>query len=309
MKASASSPSIATNSLMGHQGSNSIRSQLTSPAESDWMVRATWTPPSPPAPSSARTEQTDQSLHRVPSLPMPAMPATGLRLSPCNSATSQKALAANLARSVVPGLDLTRVHMGFDDDEDTEDDITNKLGKAPSGGDEVTSSGGWKAEVPQLDMSAVQIDGASNSCPSKESSAVVQAPRDASDPACGKVALSNASLQKECIQVGGDYMPQEARDFQSLQKNRARTPERATGYPDPHYGYTLGVDTAGHVVAGAQRKVAGGGKKVSVEAPVGIRLPPVGKPTKGQKSKLVSHVHMHHHLHYHVNRAAAESYS
>lgn len=235
---------------------------------------------------------------------MPSMPATGLRLSPCNSATSQKALAANLARSVVPGLDLTRVHMGFDDDEDTEDDITNKIGKAPGGGDDVTSSGGWKADVPQLDMSAVQNDGASNSSPSKESSAVVQAPRDSSDPARAKVALNYASL-KESVHCTGDYKPY----VQSLQKNPMRGPEYGTGYPDPHYGYTLGVDTAGHVVAGAQRKVGGAEKKVALDAPVGVRLPPVGKPMKGQKSKLVSHVHMHHHLHYHVNRAAAESYS
>merc|ERR1719271_592561 len=92
------------------------------------MVRQTWTPPSPPAPSSTAeysmpsTERTDHSMQRVPNLP--SMPATGLRLSPCSSATSAKALAANLARSVVPGLDMTRVHMGFDDDEDTEEDQT-----------------------------------------------------------------------------------------------------------------------------------------------------------------------------------------
>jgi len=137
------SPTIDGNSMFGQQSSNSIRSQLTSPADSDWMFRSTWTPPSPPAPSSSRTERTehaDPSTQRVPNLL--SMPATGLRVSPCNSATSQKAMAAHFARSGVPDLDMTRVNMGYDDDEDTEDDKTgcnHGMGGA-HGGDQYLSS-------------------------------------------------------------------------------------------------------------------------------------------------------------------------
>merc|ERR1719198_2961999 len=101
------------------------------------------------------------------------MPATGLRRSPCNSATSQKALAAAVARSGVPGLDMSRVNMGYDDDEDTEDDPTGKIASvqkhiASMQGSEGMPSGEMrKADVPQLDMSALQQQGASSSVPSK----------------------------------------------------------------------------------------------------------------------------------------------
>lgn len=324
----ASSPSVgATNSICCNMGSNSIRSQLTSPADSDWMVRSTWTPPSPPAPSSARTEQTDRSMPRSSSLPMPAlnMPATGLRLSPCNSASSHKALAANIARSVVPGLDLTRVHMGYDEDEDTEDDPScskdskgvRVVGSYNPSDVEVTS-GTWKADVPQLDMSTV---GHGEISPQN----VSQPPSSLSYPSPAKVANSYAlTPPKGYSQSGvnpmeqgqtrvsssGDLRPvvPGARESFALSQQPARDKNgvslsgRPTGYPDAPYGYTVNVDTTGHVVAGGAKK------NVLLGAPVGVRLPPVAKLPKGNKSKGVSHVHMHHHLHYHVNKAAAESY-
>merc|ERR1719446_1736282 len=80
--------------------------------------------------------------------------------------------------------------------------------------------------------------------------------------------------------------------------NRNLMPAYMMGQPDAQWGFTVDVDTAGSVLAG---------EKVPLDAPVGVRLPPVNKGPKGHKSKIVSHVHVHRHLHYHVNRPAAES--
>jgi len=303
---SASSPSIGADSLLGQQSVNSIRSQLTSPAESDWMVRQTWTPPSPPAPSSTRTERTDHSMQRVPSLP--SMPATGLRLSPCSSATSQKALAANLARSVVPELDMTRVHMGFDDDEDTEDDPTGGGAGAVQGyasdpaSDCTPSAEVRKADVPQLDMSAVQVNGAAASkLPRSSGSRNHQVPHDLLSVGASTMPLlagdvrplSRQSLSRGAPGSAGQGMLKAASTGDLRQLRPVSRP-----FNEGHYGFS--VDVAGSVVAGPQ-------KKLQYDRPVPVRLPPVSKNQKGKKPKTVSHVHMHHHLHYHVSRPAVES--
>merc|ERR1719265_1984794 len=119
--------------------------------------RSLWTPPSPPAPSSIRS-QGSAEFSKVP--PLNSMPATGFRLSPNNSANSELASAARRCRSAVPGLDMTKVHMGYDDDEDTEDDHTSSLFKTQKGltveAGETTPTSGAKAEVPQLNMAVLQ---------------------------------------------------------------------------------------------------------------------------------------------------------
>jgi len=184
--------------------------------------------------------------------------------------------------------------MGFDDDEETEDD-TGGVGQGK------VNLFNPNAEVPQLDMSTVQIDAASNSCPSKGSS--VQAPLDSSDPYRAKAASQKDYGQGKMRLVSstGDLRPivAGARQFPSLQPLSGIA--RDSGYPATYYGYTVDVDTTGHVVAGTA-------KKVPLNAPVGVRLPPVSKVPKGKKA-LVSHVHMHHHLHYHVKKSAAESFN
>jgi hypothetical protein len=329
LQGSKSSPSIGANSVLGQQSSNSIRSQLTSPADSDWMVRSTWTPPSPPAPSSARTEKTvgsvtDRSLQLVPSLP--SMPATGLRLSPCNSATSQKAKAANLARSEVPGIDFSRVHMDADDDDDTEDYPTGGPGQAYANSmmasDGQPSGESQKANVPQLDMSSLQMDSIGGSNPGKNSHSGGSrqvAPRD-SNPADGlRPASRGASLPPGGFESPDQVKPGShgaqlgslrpvvpgPREMQAAGTAYPPTYSSATSTPgyvpthqDFQYGFT--VDVAGSVLAGGEKKLA-------LNAPVGVRLPPVNKGPRGKKPGPVSHVHWHHHLHYHVNRPAAES--
>lgn len=316
LMASASSPSIAANSILGQQSSNSVRSQLTSQADSDGMYRNTWTPPSPPAPSSVRTERTDHSQQRVPSLLLGG-PATGLHLSPCSSATSQKALEANLARSVVPGLDLTSVHMGYDEDEETEDDATGNGVQAFGTPSLQASDDVRKADVPQLDMSSLQFDAAGSSALSKltrsSGSRKVQAPRE---ELIRPISRGGSTGDLRPVIPG----PKDISAFQAApaQSNSGvrRMPGYMMAYPasqtaaypasqaTSQYGFTVNVDTAGSIVAGIERKMA-------LDAPVGVRLPPVNtkkqEAPKAKKSTAVSHVHMHHHLHYHVKRPAAES--
>lgn len=186
--------------------------------------------------------------------------------------------------------------MGFDEDEETEDGT----GAGGVGQGKVTLFNP-NAEVPQLDMSTVQIDAATNSAPSKKSSA--QALRDPSEASWAK-----ASSQKEygqgkmrLVSSTGDLRPivAGASQFPSLQPLPGIP--RDLGYPSTSYGHTVDVDTTGHVVAGTS-------KKVPLNAPVGVRLPPVSKVPKGKKAT-VSHIHMHHHLHYHVSKYAAESFN
>jgi len=152
MQQSASSPSIARDSHMAHAGTNSIRSPLSSAPMSS-QPRSVWTPPSPPAPSSIRSQGSNE-LPKVPQLV--SMPPTGLRLSPSNSANSEQASAARRCRSAVPGLDMTKVHMGYDDDEDTEDDHTSTLFKTQKGLTVSTETDGAKSEVPTLNMAVLQ---------------------------------------------------------------------------------------------------------------------------------------------------------
>lgn len=324
---SKSSPSIGANSIIAQQSSNSIRSQLTSPAESDWMVRQTWTPPSPPAPSSSRTAgtagpATDRSLQQVPSLPN--VPATGLRRDPCSSASSTKATAANIARSGVPGLDMTRVHMGADDDDDT--DLENSKGfpgqvYSMQCSDGLPSGASEKYNVPTLDMSALQAETAGSS-PSKNSRSGGSrqvAPRDQNGQGAGNDLIRPASRGVgepiDQVKPGSRGSAPGALAAAALRPvipgprevMQAGGPAYPLAYPggndmaaraDFQYGFSL--DVAGSVVAGTE-------KKVSLNAPVGVRLPPVSKGPKGYNPAPVSHVHMHHHLHYHVNRSAGES--
>jgi len=327
------------NSIFGQQGSNSIRSKVSSAADSDWMIRSTWTPPSPPAPSSSRTEQPNRTApsssraEQPPTVPSLLMPATGLRISPCNSATSQKARAANVARSGVPGLDMKCVNMGYDEDEDTEDDKTGckpGIGGAP-GGDQYLSSlqisdstipseSKKNENVPQLDMSSLQFDGASSAFPSKNNksssgSRNAMAPRDGAapgPPVPWKMQFGDeADLRPVSRGAGGGWEGGAMQKAASTGDLRPVIPgARAGGAMAPPSwlgapakpGYTkvnYNVDTGGNVVAGTE-------KAMNLDAAGGLRLPPLDKGAKGKKSKFVSHVHMHHHLHYHVNRTPAD---
>jgi len=319
-------------SLVGQQSTNSIRSPLTSPGSSCFQ-RTTWTPPSPPAPSSTRTERTDTSqLQR--SFSLPTIPATGFRLSPCSSANSHKASAAQICRAAVPELDMSRVRMG-DDDDDTEDDPTGKF--APlcyhvGQRSDTSLSPGTKPDLPQLDMSAVQFDGTGSSHPSKltRSSGTrngpvaprctfapeqknqepvatatstgkepVQLPRHSSDS-----AVKRLDFLEDGPPASVGALPQVIpgpKELAVVSPIPSAGKPGATGYPQSR-GISYAIDTRGSIIAGNDAS-----KKMLLGAPTAVRLPPVTKGSKSHGKKIISsHVHVHHHLHYHVKRTAAK---
>jgi len=177
--------------------------------------------------------------------------------------------------------------------------------------------------VPQLDMSSLQCDGASSSVPSKNNksssgSRKAKAPRDGAAP--GPPLPWNMQFGEESDArpvsrgaAGGCWQGGVMQKSASTGNLRPLIPgpRAVTGaVPPPSWlgapakpGFmkvNYNVVPASHVVSGTQ-------KKASLDAAVGVRLPPLVKGTKGKKSKVVSHVHMHHHLHYHVNRPSPES--
>eukprot|EP00927_Polykrikos_kofoidii_P073423 TRINITY_DN69461_c0_g1_i1.p1 TRINITY_DN69461_c0_g1~~TRINITY_DN69461_c0_g1_i1.p1 ORF type:complete len:585 (-),score=102.55 TRINITY_DN69461_c0_g1_i1:100-1854(-) len=133
-----------------HRGTSSVRTPLSSVDVSS-KPRSSWTPPSPPAPSSNCSHWPGQG-GSAPSCGNPArpedgsltVPACGLRYSPTNSASSRMAALARHSRAKVPGLDMSKAHMNYDDDEDSETGsrVADLYQGPPEG-------------VPQLNMSAI----------------------------------------------------------------------------------------------------------------------------------------------------------
>lgn len=244
-----------------------------------------------------------------------------------NSATSQKARAAIVARSGVPDLDMTRVNMGYDEDEDTEDDKTGcKAGiGGPLGGDQYLSSlqiGDCTApsetkkneNVPQLDMSSLQFNGASGFAPSKNNKSssgsrnamVLRDDNAPGPPVPWKMQFGDeADLRPASRGAGGGWKGGGMQKAASTGDLRPVIPGARTGgaMAPPSWlgapakpGYTkvnYNVDAGGNVVAGT-------------DAAGGLRLPPLDKGGNGKRAKFISHVHMHHHLHYHVNRTPTD---
>lgn len=218
--------------------------------------------------------------------------------------------------------------MGYDEDEDTEDDKTGckpGIGGPPGGGDQYLSSlqisdstippeSKKNENVPQLDMSSLQFDGASSAFTSKNNksssgSRNAMAPRDSAalgSPLPWKMQFGDeVDIRPVSRGAGGGWeggAMQKAASTGDLRPvvipgaraGGAMAPSSWLGAPaKPGYSkVNYNVDTGGNVVAGSE---AGG-----------LRLPPLDKGAKGKKSKFVSHVHMHHHLHYHVNRTPAD---
>ncbi|CAE8618719.1 unnamed protein product [Polarella glacialis] len=86
-----------------------------------WQDRP-WTPPSPPAPSTDRSFRSEatNAHRRAQGMGYPTAPACGLRPgTACLSART--AAAARLQQAAVPGLDLSKVNMGEEDEDDESD--------------------------------------------------------------------------------------------------------------------------------------------------------------------------------------------
>jgi len=103
------------------------------------------------APSQAESKlSTSRSVDGPLFMPkVEGVPALGLHYSPCSSASSRVASAALKQREAVPGLDLDKVHMGYDDDDEDDDDEDNPQQTL------VAAMGGGH-DVPLLNMSSLQ---------------------------------------------------------------------------------------------------------------------------------------------------------
>lgn len=213
--------------------------------------------------------------------------------------------------------------MGFDDDEDTEDDPTGGAGTQLLGN---PASGTRNPDVPQLDMSSLQFDAsqATRSSGTRTLSSQL-APRDifntGSNPT--EVASSvDASLQEQDVKEqratsSGDLRPvvpgpRELAAFPMAvvqpppsaggSRREGMQPAYMPGYPNSQF-ISFALDATGCEIAGT-----GTGKKTALDVPARVRLPPVSKTgLGGSRSAIVSHVHMHHHHHYHVTKPAHEA--
>lgn len=93
-----------------------MQQSASAPGLFDLLLAAPATPGAQSS-SSARSCDADGGGWQPPR----ALPACGLRLSRCSSADQRLASAARRRRVLVPGLDLGKVHMGEDDEEEDED--------------------------------------------------------------------------------------------------------------------------------------------------------------------------------------------
>jgi hypothetical protein len=221
-----------------------------------------------------------------------------------------------------------------DDDDDTEYDPTGKLYTQSYHVGQTSQSpspGGPKPELPQLDMSAVQLDGTGSSHPSKPTRSSGTrtgpvAPRNGSEggnenqaPLASATSMekdrnnsrrdSSDSAVKRLDFLGDGTSASVAALPQVLPGPRELAAVSAIpfsgksdrmGYPSSQ-NINYAIDAEGSIVVG---DIAS--KKVSLGVPTAVRLPPVKGRVPNSKAAIFSHVHVHHHHHYHVKRPAAK---
>eukprot|EP00929_Paragymnodinium_shiwhaense_P059189 TRINITY_DN2963_c0_g1_i3.p1 TRINITY_DN2963_c0_g1~~TRINITY_DN2963_c0_g1_i3.p1 ORF type:complete len:1619 (-),score=566.19 TRINITY_DN2963_c0_g1_i3:100-4956(-) len=275
------------------------------------------TPPSPPAPSSDcgrspsfNTTSAREDLQSRLSL-RGKIPACGLKISPCNSATSEQARRAWRARSAVPPLNLKKVKMDYDYDEDDSEMRDLGLGLAGGHAKDVTANIG-KAKKKDLPHNLTALNlAALNSTPEKaeEDSGAMEATLDPDATAC---ELPSQQLPEEGGATGSARRSSAAvsRDGQLPDVTQSKPPSRQKLQKGKHGSASapqLSVESG-----------ASSAMRLSPFEKAIMKLPPVGglKQMQAKTKKLIDlrhmeamqsmttgftvQVHQHCHHHYHV---------
>lgn len=268
------------------------------------------TPPSPPAPSSDRSG--GGSMRSEADIPFRQVPACGLRPPSRSSVSSANASAAVRNRSSVPGLDMSRVQMGDDDDEEVtgKDSLECAASSAPTG----SYSPALPFDVPRLNMAAVHV----------QSVPVSTVPGGAKHVKVFTEPVPPALVPEYSLQERPPCRGTDIGD-KGLDGNCSRLPRRGNAPASGEDGYpgldrassahfwpsaetpTLGLQLRPNPSRGVVITSSGTGLKPVPAVIARVRLPPMGNRKgnaaggrDGRHLPLVSHLHSHLHHHYHV---------
>lgn len=240
-------------------------------------------------------------------------PAPGLRASPPSSASRRQAVAAERCRQAVPELDMARVKMDYDDDEESADEESILRSCLKHGhtslacGNQLNCAKNQRSEVPQLRMPSLAGSMASFGDPDGAFTPTASHKED--------TMPSSPSRPVPVPPSGGSFSIQAS----ALLRSKFASPmSRSTGSLATKWdaeGSLIPMDN--HVRGGSLSRMLGQARlpPVSMSRSPAVPSGALGKSPKlfGSSSRchsfssltlgkttVLTHVHTHHHLHHHV---------